>query len=370
MKHKDNSLSKSGDKEKPPSRVEKLTKKGSFSMPEDRFLSFYSHYFQNIFTKKQQHYYHDSYFPLLKSLQVKVFSQINDCQRLWREFSPNTTLFDTWNFRLAFWKGYHHTPYFLVLKSGSDNLALLPLWYEADKRKYAWFGSAWQEENKFFVKDPSFIPLLLAVSPFPINLNAISTKLPLWITKMIKLKPDDPKYILKLNTINSADDYLATLKKKKRYNFKRDRRIIKTQNPKIILNNFSNFDILVNLSIKRFEGKGEDADWKDQRRVETFRQVIKSGQGNNDYKIRMITVIIGNKVAAVDLIVLFNDCYYPLKCGYDIKNFPGIGNFVNLLEIDDAVSLGMKKMDFLEISYGWKEKWFETVPLLKYEKKS
>ena len=381
MEPKDDSLSAKKDEEKPPPQVGTLTRKGPFfvphangiastNMPQNGLLSFYPHYFQNILTKREQNYYHtNGHSSLLKSLQIEVFSQIDNCQRLWKEFSLETTLFDTWDFRLAFWKGYHHTPYFLVLKNGLDNLALLPLWYESDKNKYFWFGSWWMEENKFLTKDPLFIPLLLAICPSPVTLNAISTELPPWLEKVIRLKPDDPKYILRLNTFTSADEYLDTLRKKKRYNFKRDRRIIEAQKPQIIFDNFTDFDSLVSLSVKRFKGKGEDADWEDPRRVETFRQVIKLAQTNGNYKVRLVTVKIGNKIAAVDLIALFNNCYYPLKCGYDVDKFPGIGSFVNLLEIDDAISLGMKKMDFLEIGYGWKDKWFEAVPLLQYEKK-
>ena len=53
----------------------------------------------------------------------------------------------------------------------------------------------------------------------------------------------------------------------------------------------------------------------------------------------MITVTTGSKIAGVDLVALFNNCYYTLKCGYDVKNFSGIGNFFNLFEIGDALSL-------------------------------
>ncbi|MFC1790443.1 GNAT family N-acetyltransferase [Patescibacteria group bacterium] len=370
MEPKHSSSPDTKEEEKPPLPVKSLVKKGSFFMPQRGLFHFYPHYFKQTLTRGQQHYYStNGHSSLLKSLQVEVFSQIDDCQRLWQEFSLNTTLFDTWDFRLAFWKGYHYEPYFLVLKNGPENLALLPLQYEKDKKRYTWFGSMWQEENKFLVKDPLFIPLLLAISPSPIILNAISTDLPSWAEKVIKLKPDDPKYILKLDTIKFVDDYLATLKKKKRYNLKRDQRIIQDQNPQIIINRFEDFDDLIRLSLERFHGKGEDADWEDHRRVKTFRQVIKLGQTTRDYQIRMISVVIGKKIASVDLIALFKNCYSPLKCGYDVKSFPGIGNFVNLLEINDAISLGMKKMDFLEIGYGWKEKWFEAVPLLQYEKK-
>lgn len=333
-------------------------------------LSFYPYYFQNLLTQKQQNYYHtNGHSPLLKNLQVRIISQIDNCYQLWKKFSPYSTLFDTWDFRLAFWKGYRYSPHFLILKSKLEDFALLPLWYEKNHKRYTWFGSSWQEENKFLVKNPLFIPLLLAISPSPLTLNAISTELPLWVEKVIKLKPDDPKYILNLGAIQSVDDYLATLKKKKRYNLKRDKKIIEAQNPKVVFDNFSDFDTLVNLSIKRFQEKGEDTDWENPERLETFRQVIKIGKSGKSYQVRMLTVIIGEKAVAVDLIALFNGCYYPLKCGYDIKNFPGIGNYVNLLEIEDAINLGMKKMDFLEIGYGWKDKWFEEVPLLQYEKK-
>lgn len=363
-------LTEAKEEENPPPQVKSLARKGSFFMPQSGVSPFYPHYFQNILTQKQQSYYQtNGHSSLLKSLQVGVVSQIDECHQLWKRFSPHLTLFDTWDFRLAFWKAYHHTPYFIVLKKDLEEFSFLPLWYEEDEKRYTWFGSTWQEENKFFVKDPLFIPLLLAICPSPALLNAISTELPLWVEKVIKLKRDDPKYILSLNVIRSADDYLATLKKKKRYNLKRDRRIIEAQNPRIIFDGFSDFETLVNLSIKRFQEKGEDTDWEDSRRIETFRQVIKLGQRGCAYKVRMLTVVIGNKAAAVDLIALFNGCYYPLKCGYDVKNFPGIGNYVNLLEIEDAISLGMKKMDFLEIGYGWKDKWFEEVPLLQYEKK-
>lgn len=348
-------------------RTANLTSAGKLSK---RLFPFYPHYFEKTLTKSQQNYYSaNGHFSLLKSLQVQVFSQIDDCRLLWQEFSPGTTLFDTWNFRLAFWRGYRHRPYFLVLKNRLENLALLPLQYESDKKRYAWFGSAWQEENQFFVKDPLFVPLLLAICPSPVTLNAISIKMPLWSKKVIRLKPDDPKYILRLNSIGSAEDYLNTLKKKKRYNLKRDQRIIQNQNPEIVINRFEDFNDLVRLSLRRFHDKGEDADWEDPRRTETFRQVLKLGKSAKDYQIRMISIVIGSKIASVDLIALFKNCYSPLKCGYDVKNFPGIGNFVNLLEIDDAASLGMEKMDFLEIGYGWKDKWFEAVPLLKYEKK-
>lgn len=356
-------------KEEPPPQSKSLINSRPFLMAENSLANFYPDYFQNGLTPLLQNYYQQNGHRLfIESLKVEFVNQIDQCRQLWEEFSPLQTLFDTWEFRFAFWLGYRCPLTFILLKTEKEHLGLLPLWYEKENQKYFWFGSTWQEENKFFVKEPILAPLLLAASPIPVHLNAIDLDTVAWAKEYLDFQLDDPKFILDLIKINSLDDFLANLKKKKRYNLKRDKRIIESQNPQIIYDHFSDLDTLVALSKKRFYEKGEDTDWDDLRRVETFRQVINLGKEKKSYSLRMITVKIGQKIAGVDLIALYNDCYSSLKCGYDVKNFPGIGNFVNLLEIEDALQLGMKKMDFLEIGYGWKEKWFQAVPLFKYEK--
>lgn len=370
MKIKNSLLSENIGEDKPPSQVMNLSKVGSFFVDENGDTPLSPFLFHNLLTRKQQDYYKSNgHSLLLKSLVVQVVTELSECKKLWEEFSPKETLFDTWNFRLAFLKGYKRSPYFLLLKNGQENMALLPLCHEEENGRYAWFGSEWQEENKFLVKDPLLIPIMLAACPSPVKLNAITSQLPDWIKDVIKLSFDDPKYILDLTSFSSSDNYLASLKKKKRHNLKRDRKIILNFNPQVILNNFSNFDELVQLSINRFRQKGETTDWIDPRRIESFRQVIRLGNKIDSYQVKMITILIGGKIAGVDLITIYKNCYSPLKCGYDVKNFPGIGSFVNLYEIDDAISLGMERIDFLEIGYGWKDKWFTQVPLLKYEKR-
>ena len=314
---------------------------------------------------------------------AEIVTDMNYCFELWQEFSPQKNLFDTWEFRLAFYKGYQYKPYFLLLRNKVKNLALLPLWYDADKKRYTWFGSDWQEEVRFFAKDSNYIPILLSAAPSPLSLNAISqdsvepikdynppTTLPSslrseWAPK-IKFEEDSPKYILNLEGLKNHEDYLMTLKKNRRHDLRKDRRKIERRNPEIIINNFADFDFLIELSKKRFREKGEETDWEDPRRVATFREVIKLA--GKSYQARMITIKINGKVAGVDLICLYGKTYYTLKCGYDVKNFSGIGNFMNLLEIDDALKLGMKKIDFLQNNYGWKSQYFQPLPLLKYEK--
>lgn len=371
MSQNQNTLTDFVKEEKPP-RIRNHHKENEFFYgAETCLLPFYPHYFEKTLSPNLKDYYsQNGHLKLMKSLQVEIVQDMDKCKMLWDEFSPNKTLFDTWEFRLAFWRGYHHAPHFVLLKDSVKNLALLPLWYEDDREKYYWFGSFWQEENTFFVKDPIFVPLLVGLSPRPVELNAVSLETVMWSKEHIAFDADDPKYVLDITNYQSANNFLSKLKKKKRYNIKRDCRIIEAQHPDIIFDNFRDIDQMITISEKRFQKKGEDTDWEDPRRVETFRQVITLGQEKRSFETRMITIKVGEKFAGVDLIAIYNGCYYPLKCGYNVDEFPGIGSYMNIFEINDAVNLGMKKVDFLEIGYGWKDKWFQAIPLFKFEKLS
>ena len=303
---------------------------------------------------------------LPEDLDVEIVSEIERCHDLWQELSNPKTLFDTWEFRFAFYLGYHYRPYFILLKNDKENLALLALWYDEDEKRYVWFGSDWQEEVRFFSKDPKYIPILLSLAPSPLLLNAISSKSAFLLGSTVAFEPDSAKYVLHLEKFSNHEDYLATLKKNERHSMRKDRRRIENQKPEIIIDNFTYFDSLVEISKKRLMEKNKVPDWQDPRRIETFRQVI--NLGGRSYKNRMITVKINGKIAGVDLICLFNDIYFAVKCGYNVAEFPGIGNFFNLIEIDDAIKLSMKKIDFLQNNYTWKSRWFEAVPLFKYQK--
>ena len=45
---------------------------------------------------------------------IEIVSEFKRCYALWKEFSSQKTLFDTWEFRLAFYRAYRYKPYFLL----------------------------------------------------------------------------------------------------------------------------------------------------------------------------------------------------------------------------------------------------------------
>lgn len=297
------------------------------------------------------------------NLTVRIETDLQTCHHLFEKFSPKKTLFELWSFRYAFYLGYHYQPVFLIFERGNEPVGLLPLWYESDKDELRWFGSWWQEGNTFWFRDQSIIPTVLSLFRQKILLNALC--LDPSIAKKFGLITDDPKYLLSLEEYPSVESFLNKFNGKKRYNLRRDQRLILNKNPKTIINRFEDIDFLFKLSIKRYLHKKDDQSaFVIKERRETFRQIINQAK---EYKTRIISTEIGGKVVGVDLVAIYKGVYYSLNGAYNLQKHPGLGNYTNLVLIQDAINLGMKTLDFLEVSYGWKEEWFEPVPLFQFK---
>lgn len=305
---------------------------------------------------------------IIDQLKVKVFSEIEDCYELWEKFSPKESLFDLWDFRYAWYLGYRYKPYFYSLIYKKQILGFIPLWYDPVKKRYEWFGSDWMEDNKFFVVDKVFIPLLIKILPKPYHLNAILPEYSYLLGLKLGLEFDEPKYIFYLEKFKSIDDFLLYLEKKNRYNLKHDYYKILSLTPQVVIdyqNKLENLLHLKQLSEQRFNGISRD--WSDfiiKQRFNTYKNIVMK---NNIFKTKFIKVYIQKRLAAIDLIITYKDRYYPLKGANDVERFSGMGNFMNYLEFFDAITNGYKIIDCLQGDYNWKNKYYLPLRLLKLE---
>lgn len=307
-------------------------------------------------------FYQNGYVKIIDKILVKVYSQIEDCYKVWEKFSPKESLFDLWEFRYCWYMGYQHKPYFYSLIYKNQVLGFIPLWYDPIKKRYEWFGSDWMEDNKFFVIDEKFIPLLIKILPKPYYLNAILPK----YNNLDFFASDEAKYIYFLDKIKSFDQFLFQLDKKNRHHLKRDYLKILQLDPKIIIDEDSKIDnllLLKKLSQQRFDGFYRD--WSDfiiLQRFNVYKRIISQ---DGVFKSKFIKVFIQNKLAAIDLIITYKDRYYPLKGANDVERFDGIGNFMNYLEFKNAIDEGYKIIDCLQGNYNWKNKYYKSLNLLK-----
>ena len=96
--------------------------------------------------RSNKYFYENGLAKFIRRLKLKVHSDIEECYLLWEKFSPKKSLFDLWDFRLAWHQGYNYKPYFYTLYDGKEQLGVLPLYYSKGCRRYEWFGTNWMED--------------------------------------------------------------------------------------------------------------------------------------------------------------------------------------------------------------------------------
>jgi len=310
----------------------------------------------------------ESYYRSIKGIDTLTYEIVRDidtCRLLWQEFSPNRSIFDIWDFRYTYWLGYRYEPYFILLRD-AEPLGVLPLWYNDDLKQYEWFGGLYPEDNTFFVKDPLYIPLLLSLAPPQTILTGILLPDDIWYRKYISFENDDPKYVLSLEKMRSLDDYFMSFTKKTRYNLKHDRDRILQHNPTFRINEKSDLYELIRLNNEHYHALGEDTGWEDPRRIATYEFIADLDSKKEGFETKIITLLIDGVVASVELATITKDIYTVMKCGHENKRFPGIGNYAMLLNIEDSITMGRKYVDYLQESYGYKERYFDPISLYKY----
>jgi hypothetical protein len=299
----------------------------------------------------------------MNNISVKTFSDIETCHRLWEEFSPKESIFDLWDFRFPFYEVFKYELHFVLLSSDGEKIGLLPLWYNSDFKKYFWFGDTgdgynWQEDNSFWVKDEKYIAELLKNCPRPAVLNSIRKKRYEHLSSAIPFIKGDPKHILNLGNFQSSEDYLMSIPNKTRSNLRCDKNKIEKMDPEIFVDRFSDFETLASYSVS---GKGNSY-FNDKKLVKTFKEILENGKRSESYKSRMLSVEINGFVAGVDTVLLYNGIYYSMLCGNRVSDFPGIGNYLTLLDIDDAIRLRMNMIDFSESTENsYKDKLFTRI---------
>lgn len=318
-------------------------------------------------TKENKFFFENGLSKLIPRLKVKVTSILDDCYNLWEKFSLNNSVFDLWDMRYSWYEGYEYMPFFYTIYEGKNPLAILPLWFDEDKKEYQWFGSYYMEDNVLFAKDEKLIDLLFKILPRPININAMDLSgLKTQLNFLPNLTKDDPKNIKNVNSYNSIDDLLKTLDKKSRYHLKSDYNKILSLDPKVIITDLDKenlFEVLVKKNIERFDDcidPDDKSDFIDKKRKSAFYHIVKN---TGKYQVKFIEVFVQNYLAAIDFIVTYKDIYYTFRGANDVLRFKGIGNFMVYVEFEDAIKNGFRQVDCLQVDYGWKHRFFDQKEL-------
>jgi hypothetical protein len=307
----------------------------------------------------------NGYADLASKLMVKVFTDEKNAETLWNSFSSNSTVFDLWEIRKAFAEGFGaDKPYFITLYEkdsvGAHILGVLPLSFDEEEKLYKWYGCSWPEDNTFFVKDPELIPLLLMCAPRPISLQEIKG-LPEYkfLETFYGYKvEDEPKYVLPLTRFQNVDQYIQSLRKKKRHNIKRDCKKITRLNPRLFYGNEEHIENMFRLNRKRFSKPGVSADDISRFDLPYYRKVFRllAKLACPAHQV-FVTTALDTGIEAVEFGFMYNKSCYAFNAGANIESYSGLGTFSNIMLIDYAIKQGCSEVDFLYGDYNWKKSW-------------
>lgn len=288
---------------------------------------------------------------------LRVAVDIDECREIWNFFIKPERFSDLWEVRECFHRHFKRRPFFIVDNNCEDTFIPLSRIEEDNYYGYfpgeTWHGNTWLEQNRVFIPDRHALDDLLSMLDLPCRLRYI---------------PDiDPRFsenisIDEIGYLFSPPEYdydiLNYFKVFSRKSYKQISRCIDAIFSKGVsfrYDDISDFDTMISMNIKRF---GKKSYFFDPRFMQSFKSLAFFLMERGWLKI--VTVMINGRPAAVDMACLYNRTLAVLAGGTD-PDFPGIAKLINMHHIEKACEERLDEIDFLCGDFTWK-KLFHLMP--------
>ncbi len=315
------------------------------------------------------------------SSSIRIVKDMDECALLWQKYYPMECLFDMWGVRETFAKVYGRENFFIVHQDSGKVNGLLPLCktVEIDKRQpqsqivsytffpgEIWNNRTWMEQNKIIAQSSDIMLQMLMALEDSLDIRYLSIDCLKGLPEQFSsnFSTDETGYLFyPVNYDYSYEKYIASFASKSRKKILSEVKALEQQNISFRYNNLEDLDIMFQFNINNF---GEYGYFDDSRFLTSFKMLANF---LNEQKIlRVVTVLINNEIAAVDMgSVLNNHCI--MLAGGTNKNFPGIAKLINLHHINWACCERVDSIDFLCGDFGWKKR-FHLTPRELYQIRS
>jgi hypothetical protein len=298
-------------------------------------------------------------------MRKTCITDLDACETLWNSLMVRKNVSDLWGFRLCFQNHFNYPPCFLLFEDRKGIAGVIPLSYVEDLDIYVffpgevWKGKTWIERTPIYSRNQSLLPELLSSCPERTYLRYMQVpEGPL----LPGLEIDETGYLLHPPDL----DFDLSLFRN-RFPNKKFKAIMKVVSSfagpasSFQLNRLDDFNALVEMSLQNF---GTDSYLHDGRFREGFRDIMHFLHDNG--WLRMVSLEIDGRVAAVDLGAIFGGTY-TVFLGAAHPDFLGIAKAMNMHHIEFACEEGLSRVDFLCGDFHWKKLWhLDPEPLYKF----
>ena len=300
-------------------------------------------------------------------LKVDVYKDLEDARRIWQRHWPQECLFDLWPVRNCFQLQFNHSPYFLVATENRKFRGMLALsWIEEEQcfghfPGEVWHGKTWLEQNKIPASDPAVFSILVNHIP---------------ATAKIRYLTDDPNLAgASLDAIDeigylfyppqysySFQDYLQCFSGKTRKKLRCELNRLTAGGVAYRYDCLEDVKHLFRMNLENFQ---EESYFYDVRFLRAFENLVSWLHANR--MLRVTTVLIGGRIAAVDVGAVWKQTYTVLAGGAH-ADFPGVAKLINFHHLEWACQQRFKVVDFLCGEFNWKHRFHLTArPLYRIE---
>lgn len=292
-------------------------------------------------------------------VRIRVCRNEEECAVLWKDHITARHLFDLWPVRQAFATAYKRKPYFLLAEENEKVVGLLPLAEIEQSGTYGfypaetWQGRTWLEQNRICSQNRDVLDQLLEALPGPTHLRYMHSDAVAIFGRPLVV--DEVGYFFfPPETSYSYDAYLGRFSGKSRKALRREVEGLCKYGFKLRYDCLGDLGTLFRMNQERF---GESSYFSDCRFIAAFESMARWLTENG--LLRLTTIVLGGKVAAVDIGAVWKK-QYTLLAGATSQDFPGVAKLINLHHIQRACEERMQSVDFLCGDFSWKKRFHLT----------
>ena len=292
-------------------------------------------------------------------LDIDICNDLEEARKLWQCYWPRQCLFDLWPVRYCFQSQFNYTPYFIVASEKGKFRGMLAISWIDEQQCFGhfpgevWRGKTWLEQNKILTSDPEVFSALLHHIPGMAKIR--------YLTDNPRLAGDSASVVDEIGYLfypqqyeYSFQAYMQSFSGKTR---KKMRSELKRLTDRGVSYRYDCFDDVAYMFRMNLDNFKEESYFDDVRFLRAFENLVVWLKANK--MLRVTTVLVGGRIAAVDVGAVWNRSYTVLAGGTH-PDFPGVAKLINFHHIEWACQQRLEEVDFLCGEFNWKNRFHLT----------
>ena len=291
-------------------------------------------------------------------MSITILTDPEECRQAWERFWPARGLFDLWPVRETFHRAFQRPLHFVLSRHHSRVTGFFPLCWDEETGTYVmfpgetWQGKTWIEQNRVLAASHDELSRMLETIPGPVHLRYL---LPAGPDVQGQVHGDEIGFLFYPGLWDfSFDNYWLSFSGKRRKNIRAELKRLEDQGIAYRFDHLPDLDFLFRMNLGAFDRASY---FNDPRFQASFEYLIEYLSWSG--MLRITTIEVGGKVAAVDLGAYYKNTCTLLAGGTD-PEFPGIAKMINLHHMERACRERFDAVDFLCGDFNWKTRFHLT----------